>query len=85
MFRKILLLPSSIEEVPATLKMKALNVSKMLTAIYQTTRYIIIENGNSETNSRKNLKSHSSVCLDFEIVEGFRLNLVLGSILTSVW
>ena len=66
MFRKILLLPSSIEEVPATLKMKALNVSKMLTAIYQTTRYIIIENGNSETNSRKNLKSHSSVCLDFE-------------------
>jgi hypothetical protein len=31
------------EEVPSTLKMKALDVSKVLTAIYRTTRHIILE------------------------------------------
>ena len=54
------------EEVPSTLTMKALDVSKMLTVIYQTTRHISLENGNSKTNSRQNLKPHASVCLDFE-------------------
>jgi hypothetical protein len=51
--------------------MKELDVSKVLTAIYQTTGHIILENGNSEINSRKNLKSHSSVCFEFETNEGF--------------
>jgi len=54
------------EEVSSNLKMKAVDVSKMLTAIYQTTRHIILEKGNSVTNRCKNLKSHSSVCLYFE-------------------
>lgn len=69
------------EEVPSTLKNNALVVSNFFTAIYQTTGHIILETSNSETNGRKNLISHSSVGLQFETSEGFRLNLVLGSTL----
>lgn len=49
------------EEVPATLKMKALNVSEMLTAIYKTTQHIILENGSSETKSQE--PENSLVCM----------------------
>ena len=73
------------EEVPSTLKMKALDVSKMLTAIYQTTWHIILENGNSETNSRKNPKSQSSVCLDFETSRRISIKFGVRVYITYVW
>jgi len=65
--------------------MKALDISKVLTAIYQTTGHIILENGNSETNSRNNLISHSSVCLDFETSRRFSIKFGVRVYITYVW
>lgn len=73
------------EEVPSTLQMKALDVSKMFTAIYQTTRHVILENGNSESNSRKNLKSHLSVSLDFETSRNISIKFGARVYITDAW